>query len=302
MTHSAVIVTRDRAAEIESALRGLLAQSSVPDEIIVVDASDDRATDEPPERSAAAADQRIRHITSEAGISRQRNIGLDASRGDLVSFFDDDVLLDAQYLRVVLDRFAADTESLIGGIGGLMTNPPRRSALETAFRKLFLIQTDKGLNRFRSSGIPDPGYAFKDESEVEVLATTAVTYRRSAIADIRFDEHRLGGAAFGFTSGRCFGEDMLFSSMVGERHRLLILPAARFEHHPSPANREEVFTMQTLYITALRLLSAPRKRNAAARQWAMAGLFILSVLQTLRYGDVGYMRGYFASLRRTRGA
>jgi glycosyltransferase involved in cell wall biosynthesis len=271
-----------------------------PDRVIVVDASDDDGTAAAvrhfqAERSVFP----VRFISSEPDICAQKNIGLDAAEADVVSFFDDDAVLEPDYCATVMRRFEEDATASIGAIGGLLTNPPRRSMLEILFRKLFLLQSDRGRHRFLASGFPDPGWDYTAETEVEFLASTALSLRRSCIDGLRFDEKHLTGKALSLGTGRAFSEDVLFTWTLGRNARLIVLPDARYTHNVSMSNRENRAVTQTLYVYSLRYVSALHAVSplrSLARGWALFGLGVLSVLQSAACRDAGYLRGYRAAM------
>ncbi|MBL0176205.1 MAG: glycosyltransferase [Ignavibacteria bacterium] len=299
MTHSAIVITKDRPREAAASLAMLAAQDVPPDEIILVDASERDVTFAPSPDAQSSQAPRVTMLRAASNISGQKNAGLAAATGDIVSFFDDDVLLPADYCGAVLRRFADDVEGRIGGIAGLPLNQPKAVWPFLLYRKVFLLQTDRGRGRFRLSGFPDFGCDFETESEVEFLASTAVSFRRSAIGDTRFDEG-LTGPAIGLTTGRGFAEDVEFSNAVARTHSLRVLPSLRFRHDPSPANREGTEITQALYVHAMRRVSAAHAAGPLrrlARLWALAGQGGLCLMQTVWYRDAGYVRGYWKAMR-----
>lgn len=107
---SVVIATRGRAHLLETCLEALLKSRYGAFEVIVVDNSpDDPATRDLVERWG---DARLRHTPEpQTGISIARNRGLASARGELVAFIDDDVRVDAGWLRAIALAFSA-----VGGV------------------------------------------------------------------------------------------------------------------------------------------------------------------------------------------
>jgi hypothetical protein len=105
---SVVIPTCGRPRHVTELIRSLLKGERVPDEILVVD---NRPAD--PGTAAALArefggEPRVRRVVEPvAGASRARNRGLQAARGELVGFLDDDVVADPAWLRAVHEAWAA---------------------------------------------------------------------------------------------------------------------------------------------------------------------------------------------------
>jgi len=83
-----IIPTRDRPGLVCRAIKSALSQSYENMEIIVIDDSDNRDTQE----VLARSDFNIKYIKNEEnrGASYSRNIGLLEAKGDIISFLDDD--------------------------------------------------------------------------------------------------------------------------------------------------------------------------------------------------------------------
>jgi glycosyltransferase involved in cell wall biosynthesis len=99
-TISVIIPTRDRAPLLEAALKSLSVQTLPRDlfEVIVVDDGSIDVTAQVSE--TLAADMRLTYFRlPKVGISSAKNLGIFASRGALVLFFDDDDLADPELLR-----------------------------------------------------------------------------------------------------------------------------------------------------------------------------------------------------------
>ncbi len=295
MTHSFVIVTMNRPAELDRLLRSVFEQTSAPDEIIVVDGGAD-ATSDPMERSLA--DARIRRIHMDPGLSAQRNRGLSEAVGEIVTFVDDDAVLSPHYCERVLETFAREPDTVaVGGVNGAARIPGR---MQRGLRRILLVQTGSGSGRFRKSGFPDPGIVHDFGAEVELLASTALSIRRSACKDLRFEEYWLSGAPFGWATGRCFGEDAWFTAQLAAHGTLRIDPGAVFHHEASARNRESTFVTQALYVFALRWISARKAQSPTARiarMWALLGQGCINTAQSLRFRDSGYLRGYFQAMK-----
>ena len=113
-----VLATRNRAAYLDAALTSLVAQESCePFEIVVVDngSYDDTAT---VVARWSTRDPRIRSVYEPvAGLSRAKNAGIAAARGQVLLFTDDDVIVNEHWMASLLDGLAqhADDLTLVGG-------------------------------------------------------------------------------------------------------------------------------------------------------------------------------------------
>lgn len=105
MKVSVIICTRNRGPLIEQTLHSILAGSRLPDELLVVDQSDDGATGEVVQR-IAESEPRLRYLLTETrGLSRARNVGIREAQGDLIAFTDDDVVVFPDWLRRLEEEF-----------------------------------------------------------------------------------------------------------------------------------------------------------------------------------------------------
>lgn len=113
---SVIVCTRNRADSLTRCLRSLVADPSVtPAEIIVVDnASHDRT----PAVVCAASKESARPFastwTSDVGLSRARNCGIQHARGSLLLFTDDDVTVEPGWI----DAMAAAFTPGVAAVGG----------------------------------------------------------------------------------------------------------------------------------------------------------------------------------------
>lgn len=101
---SVIIGTRNRPDQIQHTLMSLLDSSRCPDEIVVLDQSDDDLTKEEVDavRSLPNGD-RIRYVTSKRrGLSANRNDAIREATGDFIASVDDDVAVEKRWLEFML--------------------------------------------------------------------------------------------------------------------------------------------------------------------------------------------------------
>jgi glycosyltransferase involved in cell wall biosynthesis len=118
-----VIIPATRAQSLPAALASIERQTYDAWELVVVGQGDDAAVGK-----AIGADRlanpRIRYVhIATPGLSRARNAGLEAARGELVAMTDDDCEAAPDWLEALADRFATHPE--VGLIGGSMLAPPK---------------------------------------------------------------------------------------------------------------------------------------------------------------------------------
>jgi glycosyltransferase involved in cell wall biosynthesis len=107
---SVLICTRNRPEKLKRAVDSVLANSFRHFELIVVDQSTDRRTQE---ALAIINDERLRYIpTSTVGVAISRNIAIRSSRADIVAFTDDDCVCGTEWLASIWAEFQADRDVL----------------------------------------------------------------------------------------------------------------------------------------------------------------------------------------------
>jgi glycosyltransferase involved in cell wall biosynthesis len=111
---SVILPTRNRRPWLARAVASILAQTYPNFELIIVD---DASTDDTAAYLASLADPRVRRLSGAGGsASAARNLGLQAATGEIIVHFDDDNLMDPNWLRGVAWGFTRwpETELLYG--------------------------------------------------------------------------------------------------------------------------------------------------------------------------------------------
>jgi GT2 family glycosyltransferase len=204
-------------------VESLRVQSRIPDELIVVDASDNDYTKELIEQGRNQLSFDCTYTHTDSGLTRQRNIGIGLSRGNYLFFFDDDVVLEKEFIDIVYSSFKKFESYNVAGIMGRIVNIPNLTrSWEWLFKKIFLL-SDFGKGRVKLSGLPS--IRINGElSFVESLSGGCTAYKREVFEHFRFDENLKGYA---------YLEDVDFSFRVGRKYRLIYQPKARLMHFPS---------------------------------------------------------------------
>jgi GT2 family glycosyltransferase len=108
-----VVVTRDRPTVFASCVSpGLMQTRDEPVEVVVVDESAGMETSELLEELPW-----VRRVRSDAGLSRGRNVGVEATSADLVVFTDDDAEFGVGWLARIRELFADPAVGVVCGPG-----------------------------------------------------------------------------------------------------------------------------------------------------------------------------------------
>jgi glycosyltransferase involved in cell wall biosynthesis len=126
---SVVVPTYNRASQLPVALESVINQSASASsyEIIVVDNNSTDRTAEVAGRFARDHADRVRRILeTRQGVAYARQTGIDAARGDVLAFFDDDVRVSCDWIATIQRWFREhpDVECLGGKVLPSWSSPP----------------------------------------------------------------------------------------------------------------------------------------------------------------------------------
>ena len=127
-----VVASRDRADSLRVTLPLLLSLDHPRYEVIVVDNAPSTTATRDLVTGLAAADSRLRYVCEPLpGLSRARNCGLDLATTSLVTFADDDIEPEPDYLRQLCEPFSMRPE--VWCVSGLVLP----AELDTTAQRLF---------------------------------------------------------------------------------------------------------------------------------------------------------------------
>lgn len=276
LTTCVIVCTRGRPTDLRRALASIAAQTVPADEVLVVDGSD--AADEALARTPSIGSSPLRYVhTRPPGLTRQRNLGVSLARSDLCLFVDDDCECEPGYVEQVRGVFAADPAEAVGAVLGRIIEPEGppsarrgwRGALLSAALRLFLLPRP-GPGHIQASGFQTLPHHLEEPRDVTCLSGGAMSFRRSLLGGLRFDEELEGPGEM---------EDVDMARTVSRLARIRYEPAARVRHQLSPVGRD---------VDAARLARLVRHhrhvwrrhvphflRHEAARLWSVTGLLVL---------------------------
>ena len=159
MLISIIICTRNRKKELLRICKSISTQSLINYELIIVDSSDKNKIEETDIQNLFNKTNPINIIYSKPGLTRQRNIGLKAATGELFFFFDDDLILEDNFLYEMVKVFN-ENKDYYGGMGAFnnMADISTKDKIKKIIKRLFLLQQDYGNGKFQKSGFPRHPY------------------------------------------------------------------------------------------------------------------------------------------------
>ncbi|MCZ7534924.1 MAG: glycosyltransferase [Acidimicrobiia bacterium] len=293
-----IVCTRNRPSEVRDCLATVAAQTRVPVNVVVVDSSGDDATLRVVEALVPTwpASSSLRHVRSEPATTRQRNVGIDVTRGVVVHFVDDDTLLDPGYIEAVLGLFEADRTEAIAGVGGFVTNQPEH--------RLTFVDELLGLDSRREGVVLPSGRNTRLYTEpawpveVDWLAGCAMSFRRAVFDTVRPDSRR---------GTNRNGEDLDLSYRVRQHWPLLITPRARILHLEAAEGRrtaEELAVVEMIsrYERVLAGTGVYSRRAFWISVWGQLAWFTFKAAVTLSRSRFAIARATLRGIRAIRAA
>jgi GT2 family glycosyltransferase len=282
-----VVATKDRPVELRRLWRSLLAQTHLPDEVVVVDASAAPAPPLDPQTSRPV----LRYVPSSvASLTRQRNRGVDAVGPaiDLIGFLDDDAVLEENAVAEALRFFEAFGPEL----GGAALNMVNHPAMDLADLKRTPLAESLGLYARRPGAVTASGFQtmvgfVEATSWTDWLPNGASIWRREIFRGHRFDEWYAG---YGYL------EDLDFSYRVGRVYRLAVIASARYRHLPAAAGRPAgyAFGLQEV-LNRLHFVRKHDGLSAVKCRAALAARSVMSLAFAVRERDAAYVARAFGN-------
>ncbi len=235
---SVVIPTYNRVVELRECLDSILKQTICPKEILIVDNSDrDREKVEQFITSLKPAfiNKKIdlKYISNgrENALTVARNLGIEHSSGDILSFLDDDVVLGRKYYQEILEIYKKYPNAF--GVEGKVIDTKKkriREILWAIFGRLFFLGF-REKNKCRM--LPSLGVTYLIEDKIvncEWLSGASMTYRKELFRELKFDEN---------LKKYSWGEDSDLSYRVFKKYplSLYVAPQAKYLHKVSPIGR-----------------------------------------------------------------
>lgn len=225
---SAVIPTKNRPNDLLVAVRSISRQTRKPDQLIIIDQSDDGLG-----RDQVCAELRYDDAIELTYVLDQTIQGLVAAKaaslkfaiGDVVCFLEDDVVLEDSYIAEIEEGFQIEPSML--GCSGVITNSPTISRLYLLIFNIF----HRGIFVDGRPAI----YAGVARQSTELVASDVLSgglsaWRTKVFKEVSFDVrngfHLLEDFEFSRRAFHCYGAFFYIN------------PKARLEHNCSLINRD----------------------------------------------------------------
>jgi len=231
---SLVVATYRRPRELSLLLDRLLELADPPGEVVIVDGSPD---EEATRAVAAWAAPRalpfdLAYVRSPRGLTRQRNVGLDASTGEYVFYLDDDCLPEPGDFTAIRRVFVDDAAGRVGAVCGSVINEMDvEPSLRWRVRFLLRLVPRGEPGRYYPTATSVPKgltVPFTGTRLIDVMPGCSMTFRRTALRQERFSL---------FFDGYAQGEDMEMSLRIRRRWEIRWCGDAHVVHRHAPGGR-----------------------------------------------------------------
>ena len=287
-TVSGIIPTKNRPHDLALTVETLFRQTILPRELVIVDqsGSDDSRMNIESLYQALADDQRLQlhlhyiHDPLISGAAVARNVALARASCDILLFLDDDVELEPTFLAELLRTYA--THPSVAGVSGVVTNYSAPPFAMRLWKQIFMrgpFRDDRERFYWEAATMRQGGVR-----RVTRLGGGLMSFRASAIGDVRFDE-RLRGVSD--------GEDVDFCMRLGTGAELLMNSHARLVHNASPSGRTTDHWLRRYLRGQIYLYRRNWNfgmKNHLCFLWFMTGATLIATLSSIRRISLGPLR------------
>lgn len=291
---SVVLATKNRFHDIIKCIDSILDQTRLPDEIVIIDASDTQELNLKI-KEFRSEKTKIIYVHTKPGMCYQRNIGIEKSYGDIVFILDDDTILEKNFIKEIVKIFEKDKYKKIGGVQGDVTNMLNYSGIldaiyipiHTVLSEIFFLST-VGDGKFRLSGFQACPWGVNKVLKVDYLSGCTSAYRREVLNEFKFDEnlHNM--------------TDVDLSYRISRKYQNVYTPHAKLIHNVSPGGRATLFMRKKRRIQDHYYLfkkNIPQTfKHKFAFYMSIIGLFMVEMMNTLITRNAEGSRGLSAGL------
>lgn len=266
-----IIPTKDRLARLGGLLKSISFQEIKPAQVIVVDGGKESAKNVVEQFPNLSID----YVKSIPSLTAQRNSGIKMLNQEitLVSFFDDDILLEKDTLKNMV-KFWQSAPQDVGGAG--YNNISDVYKRPDFFQKIFLVNSSTPGKILRSGFASNMG-ALDRTMRVDWIYGCSTIWRKEVFNEFMFDEWFSGYARY---------EDVDFSYRVGKKYKLFIVHEAKLKHFLSLENVKFSSKLGEMEIVnRLYFVNSNKELSRGLCYWGSFGILINNMFKGLLQKD-----------------
>ena len=289
MTFSFVIPTKNRPIELAIVFDAILAQSRLPEQVIIIDqSSQDNVIKEQLAPQAKKENIRLDYIHDESinGLVQAKATSIQYNQCDYISFFDDDIVHEPNYLAAIEESIIAHPEMI--GLNGVILNAPKEGLL----KRLIFRFTHFGLYKDnRQSVIRSLKEGTIQPQSVDTLSGGLSTWKKEVFDNVTFDTknkfHAYEDKEFSIRIERAFPKQMF------------IVPQAKLYHYHAAGNRQSLLRRtQNDLVEVWKLFKKNGNYNWLGLDFIVLlfGLLLNALMLSLKHLNINflihYLRGF----------
>ncbi|APG60095.1 glycosyltransferase family 2 protein [Christiangramia salexigens] len=256
LTFSLIICTYQRADSLKRLLDSVSSQNLYPDEIIIVDGSENLATENMVSKLSFEGLEYFRVDEDNRGLTRQRNYGIKKSgHTDIICFLDDDIVLETNYFENLISTYYKFPDAM--AVGGWIKDETEWKKISAEYKPAFdkyafdnftrklghrnVLRKKLGLLSHEPPGfMPEFSHGFSTgflppsgkTYEVEYFMGGVSSYRRKLFDKIKFSKYFEGYGLY---------EDMDFCLRASRLGKMYVNTRARVEHLHEESGRPDFY-------------------------------------------------------------
>lgn len=289
MTFSFVIPTKNRPIELATVFDAILAQNRLPEQVIIIDqSSKDNVIKEQLAPQAKKENIRLDYIHDESinGLVQAKATSIQYNQCDYISFFDDDIVHEPNYLEAIEESIIARPEMI--GLNGVILNAPKEGLL----KRLIFRFTHFGLYKDnRQSVIRSLKEGTIQPQIVDTLSGGLSTWKKEVFDNVTFDTknkfHAYEDKEFSIRIERAFPKQMF------------IVPQAKLYHYHAAGNRQSLLRRtQNDLVEVWKLFKKSGNYNCLGLDFIVLlfGLLLNALMLSLKHLNINflihYLRGF----------
>jgi len=286
-----IIPTKNRSNDIQKAIKSVLFQTKLPDELIVVDQSKDNLSKLAIKKTVINC-QKIKliyiHDTKIKGLVDAKRVGVENASGDIICFIEDDVYLEPSYLKAIEFGFKKFPKML--GCCGVVTNQSKTLPLYSVLFHFFhigIFADPRVTFNFLPRKLNKKSLILSDKLSGGISA-----WKKNVFNSISFDL---------YNDFHMF-EDIDFSTRVAKHFGkcLYINPNVRLAHYCSQINRDVLDIRQRRKVRESFTYYKKRKDWPSATisfYWLLIGMLLEALFQSFSSVSLKPIHGYLLGLQ-----
>lgn len=283
---SVVIPTYDRVRDVAACLGSILSQTTLPQEVIIVDDSKGCEIENLTRQRKVQFENktvRLKYIKNrkEASLTIARNIGADNANEDILLFLDSDVVLDNDYISEILKVYKEHLDAK--AVQGMIQSEKYSlfSNIQGRLHVLIFFQEVEKCRVFPSLTVSYPDPTLNKVINCQWLSGANASYKKEVLKEFRWDENLKRYA---------WAEDIDLPYRIFKKYRssLYMTPHARLVHKSSAegtsvVEKDMIYMEEVYYLYIFYKVIDQNIINKLIYLESRTGRLLLRIVHTIRH-------------------